>query len=94
MLVWRAVGDGTLERRPAMVCHVRYEREERVSDDAHRSDGCSGRVFVDARNSEGAFEVPSGSKVLVGAGPSVMVRAVKRCCVVRGHVHHWELEVG
>ena len=22
------------------------------------------------------------------------VRTCRRCCVVRGHVHHWELEVG
>ena len=29
-----------------------------------------------------------------GAGPSVFVRSCRRCCVVRGHVHHWELEVG
>lgn len=51
-------------------------------------------MFVDAVNSEGALEVPAGARVLVGAGPSMLVRACRRCCVVRGQVHHWELEVG
>ena len=51
-------------------------------------------MVVDAVNSEGAFEIPAGSRVLVGAGPSVLVRSCRRCCVIRGVVHHWELEVG
>ncbi|WP_346697402.1 minor capsid protein [Thermophilibacter mediterraneus] len=94
MLVWPAAGDGTY-LPTVMVRHVRYERRESVVTDAHRSaDGGSGRVIVDAVNSEGAFEVPAGSRVLVGAGPSVMVLSCRRCCVVRGQVHHWELEVG
>ena len=32
--------------------------------------------------------------VIVDAGPSVFVRSCRRCCVIRGVVHHWELEVG
>ena len=94
MLVWPAVGDGTFGPT-VLVRHVRFERCESAVADAHRSaDGGSGRVIVDAVNSEGAFEVPAGSRVLVGAGPSVMVRSCRCCCVVRGQVHHWELEVG
>ena len=94
MLVRPAVGDGTYGPS-ALVRHVRFERAESTVDDAHRSaDGGAGRIFVDAASSEGAFEVPAGSRVLVGAGPSVFVRSCRRCCVVRGHVHHWELEVG
>lgn len=88
-----AEGGGRGEGR--LVRHVRFEREESVVSDAHRSaDAGHGTVFVDAVNSEGAFEVPAGSRVLVGAGPSMLVRACKRCCVARGQVHHWELEVG
>lgn len=94
MMVWPARGDGSFEPT-VLVRHVRYERPESVVADAHRSaDGGAGRVIVDAVNSEGAFEIPAGSRVLVGAGPSVMVRSCKRCCVVRGQVHHWELEAG
>lgn len=94
MIVWPAAGDGTYGPS-VLVRHVRYERAESAVDDAHRSaDGGAGRIFVDAVSSEGAFEVPAGSRVLVGAGPSVHVHRCRRCCVVRGHVHHWELEVG
>lgn len=94
MLVWPAAGDGTYGPS-VLVRHVRFERAESAADDAHRSaDGGAGRIFVDAVSSEGAFEVPAGSRVLVGAGPSVHVRRCRRCCAVRGHVHHWELEVG
>lgn len=94
MLVRPAAGDGTFGAI-VLVRHVRFERTESAVDDAHRSaDGGAGRVFVDAVNSEGAFEIPAGSRVLIGAGPSVLVRSCKRCCVIRGQVHHWELEVG
>ena len=94
MLVWVPDGAGAFSG-PRMVRHVRFERTQSVVDDPHRSaDGGRGVVYVDGVNSAGAFEVPAGSRVLVGAGPSVFVRACKRCCVIRGTVHHWELEVG
>lgn len=94
MMVWPAEGDGALGRS-RLVRHVRFEYAQSVSSDAHRSaDGGAGTVTVDAVNSEGAFEIPAGSRVLVGAGPSVFVKECRRCCVVRGQVHHWELEVG
>lgn len=94
MLVWTARGDGTF-LPTVMVRHVRFERTESVVADAHRSaDGGAGRVIVDAVNSEGSFEIPAGSRVMVGAGPSMLVRSCRRCCVIRGQVHHWELEVG
>lgn len=86
-------GGGRGESR--LVRHVRFECSEETVSDAHRSaDAGRGTVYVDAVNSEGAFEVPAGSRVLVGAGPSMLVKACRRCCVVRGQVHHWELEVG
>ena len=94
MLVWVADEQGNA-CAPRMIRHVRYEEEQAVCDEPHRSaDGGHGRVFIDGVNSIGAFEVPAGSRVLVGSGPSVFVRSCKRCCVIRGTVHHWELEVG
>lgn len=78
-----------------MVRHVRFVRaDEMIDGDPHRDSAVAGRVYVDAVNSKGAFEVPAGSKVLVNSEPRMMVRSCKRCCVVRGQVHHWELEVG
>ena len=93
MLVWPAAGDGGFDP-PRLVRHVRMERAQEVVDEPGRSaDAGSGTVFIDAESSEGGFEVPAGSRVLVGAGPSVFVRRCRRCCVVRGRVHHWELDV-
>ena len=86
-------GGGRGESR--LVRHVRFERSEECVADAHRSaDAGRGTVFVDAMDSEGAFEVPAGARVLIGSGPSMLVKACGRCCAVRGQVHHWELEVG
>ena len=90
MLVYPPDGDGQVRR----IRHVRLEWEQSACADAHRAaDGGGGLIFVDAVNSEGAFEVEAGSRVLVGSGPSMFVRKCRRCCVVRGQVHHWELVV-
>lgn len=92
-LVWPVAGDGTLGPT-RLVRYVRLEWAQSSVDDAHRTaDAGAGTLFVDATNSEGAFEVPAGSRVLVGAGPSMHVASCRRCCVVRGVVHHWELEL-
>lgn len=81
MLVWPALGDGTFGDC-RMVRHVRWEFEQGSVDDEHRSaDAGHGAIYVDAVNSQGAFEVPAGSRVLVDAGPSVFVKSCKRCCV-------------
>lgn len=71
-------------------CEATYEGEV---DDPHRDTSMTGKVYVDAVNSKGAFEVPAGSKVLINAEPHMMVRTCRHCCVVRGQVNHWELEV-
>ena len=72
---------------------VRFERTQSVSTDAHRSaDAGHGKVFIDAINSSGAYEVPCGSRVEIG-GHSYLVAEVKRCEDFNGHVHHWELVV-
>jgi hypothetical protein len=64
MLVWAPDGAGGFAATK-MIRHVRFEREESVVDDPHRSaDGGHGTVFVDAVNSAGTFEVPAGSRVL------------------------------
>lgn len=79
---------------PRIVAGVRFERAQRMSDDAHRSaDAGGGTVFVDAVNSVGAFEVAAGSRVAVG-GRSMVVAESHACCDLFGRVHHWELKVG
>ncbi len=93
MLVYVTDGAGGYEP-PRLVRHVRLELVDAVIDDPAHASAASARLFVDAVNSKGAFEIPAGSKVLVNDLPRMWVRSCKRCCVVRGQVHHWELELG
>lgn len=75
------------------VSHVRFARTQSVVDDGHRSaDPGRGKVYVDALNSGGAFEVPEGSRIDIG-GRSYLVAECKRCEDFNGHIHHWELVV-
>ena len=72
---------------------VRFSRTQSVVDDGHRSaDAGAGKVYVDAVNSSGAFEVPAGSRIEID-GHSYYVAEVKRCEDFNGHVHHGELVV-
>ena len=89
MLVWPSDGrGGFLQTR--MIRHVRLEWSQAVCGDAHCSaDAGRGVVCVDSVNSQGAFEVPAGSRVIVGSSPSMFVKSCKRCVVIRGEVHHW-----
>lgn len=85
-------GDGGYAEGVA-VSHVRFARTQGVVEDDHRSaDAGSGRVYVDAVNGGGAFEVPAGSRIDIG-GHSYYVAEVKRCEGFNGHIHHWELVV-
>lgn len=75
------------------VSHVRIARTQSVLDEGHRSaDAGAGKVYVDALNSVGAFEVPAGSRIDID-GHSCYVAECKRCEDFNGHVHHWELVV-
>ena len=75
------------------VSRVRFVRTQSVSDDDHRSaDAGAGKVYIDALNSIGAFEMPAGSRIDIGEH-SYFVAEVKRCEDFNGHVHHWELTV-
>lgn len=92
MSVREPLPDGTFGE-PRLICGVRFERAQRASDDAHRgADDGQGTVFVDAVNSVGAFEVPAGSRAVVG-GHAVFVAETHACCDLFGRVHHWELKV-
>lgn len=93
MTVRLELADGTYGE-PAIIANVRFEETQSMTGDAHRSaDGGAGKVFVDAVNSIGAFDIPAGSRVAV-RGRSMVVRKVHRCEDLFGRVHHWEVEVG
>ena len=75
------------------VSHVRFARAQSVVDDGHRAaDAGAGKVYIDALNSGGAFEVPAGSRIDIG-GHSCLVAECRRCKDFNGRVHHWELVV-
>ena len=75
------------------ISHVRFARKQSVADDGHRSaDAGAGKVYVDALNSVGAFEVPAGSRIDIGRH-SYYVAECRRCEDFNGHLHHWELVV-
>ena len=77
---------------PVTICNVRLERAETLNPNQYRlADGAKGRVWIDAANSAGAFEVPVGSKVTICGE----VFAVAACAALKpfGAVPHWELDV-
>lgn len=79
--------------RGRTIANVRFERKRSVVDEPHRSaDAGGGRIYVDAVNSAGAFEIPPGSRVDV-KGMSLYVAAVKPCEGAAGRIHHWEVDV-
>lgn len=77
---------------PVAVAPVRFEQTHEVVSDTHRADAVTGKVYVDAVMSEGAFEIPAGSRVTID-GASLLVASVRRFEGPHDHVHHWELEV-
>lgn len=78
---------------PVPVRHVRVELAQSVCEDSHRAaDAGAGTVFIDALMSDGAFEVPAGSRIEYG-GRSLWVTECRTYRGVRGRVHHWELGV-
>ena len=92
MLVRVPTADGGLSD-PVELDGVRFCMTQSASTDAHRSaDAGSGEVFVDAASTDGAFEVPVGSRVEI-RGVSYRVARCRRCETTNGVVHHWELVV-
>lgn len=86
---------------PVTITHVRFERATAYATDASGgaqggyvyATDAKGRVFVDATNSDGAYEVPELSLVSVdGADPMEVIR-VNEQLNPDGSVHHWEVEV-
>ena len=94
------VPDGESDRGGAFaeaveVTNVRYERVAGIrKEDWQLEDGTTGRLWIDAIQSGGAFEVPAGSKVSVDGGKTWMLASrCKRLEDFDGEVHHWELEL-
>lgn len=85
-------GYGGSWKEPVGVSHIRLDKGEGLAYTGYKlSNGASGRVYVDAVNSKGAFAIPVGSKVVI-EGEKYEVVA---CNEYREYsrIHHWELDV-
>lgn len=86
---------GTFEQYGRTISHVRFNAESELRASGHvLDDGSTGLLFIDAVSSDGAFEVPVGSKVILNGEEPFKV--ARKCTVLRGFdgiVHHWEVEL-
>lgn len=80
---------------PVEVSHVRFvPRSEMERSGYVFADGATkGLLFIDAQNSEGAFEVPVGSLISIDGAPEASAANVVALPGFWGEVHHWEIEV-
>ena len=92
MMVCTPRPDGTFAD-PVAIIGVDFQAFQKTSDDAHRSAAGGGWVFVDARNSKGAFSVPVGSRVTI-SGRAYTVLENIMIGNLWSRPHHWELKVG
>ena len=92
MMVCVPNADGTFAD-PVAIIGVDFQAFQKMSNDAHRSATGGGWVFVDARNSKGAFSVPVGSRVTI-SGHEYVVQEAYAIGDLWARPHHWELKVG
>ena len=80
---------------PVEIKNVRFERVENLNPNAYQlAEGASGRIWIDAVNSTGVFEVEKNSLVKVTRVEDEMI--VLACMpyeTTNGKIHHWELDV-
>ena len=80
---------------PVEIGHVRLQPAHGVRMESYRFTDPNpvGLLFVDAKNSEGAFEIPVGSLVSVDGADWASVRTVAAYPDFYRNVHHWEVEL-
>lgn len=84
---------GGCYEEPVTIDHIRFDAAATIKPDQYTfSPGSKGLIFIDALNSEGAFELPVGTLVTI-YGEELSVVTVNTYCGYNGQVHHWEVEV-
>ena len=74
--------------------NVRFEKAEALVRGGYvLTDGAKGLLFVDAVNSKGAFEIPTGSLLSIDGAEEATAGNVATFEGFNGEVHHWEIEV-
>ena len=78
---------------PVEVAGVRYEGATGLETNGYRlAEGAAGRVWMDAENTDGAFDVPVGSKVSL-LGHEFACASCRAYEGPSGKVHHWEMDL-
>lgn len=87
-------GFGGQYEEPQTIAHVRVEPLWTLRATQYQlQDGAHGILFVDAVNSEGAFEIPAGSLVTLEGEPSPANVLACHPFIGADEVHHWEVEL-
>ena len=86
---------GMYSESPKRIDHVRFDPSADLSRTEYvLTDGDKGIIYIDAKNSDGAFEVPVGSLIAIdGASQKLSAVEVVPCRGALGQLHHWELRV-
>ena len=78
---------------PVEIGHVRFLPRSEASHSGYAmADGSKGMLFIDAYNSEGAFEIPERSLVSVDGGDWMAVVRNEAKPAYLNETHHWEIE--
>lgn len=79
---------------PVPIRRVRLERSARVrSTDYQLQNAPTGTLYVDARSSAGAFEIPAGSLVRLDGEDAWSCAGSCRAFYDGSALHHWEVEL-
>ncbi len=78
---------------PVVLKGVYYEPMRQIAQSSYQlQDSPKGTLFVDAANTEGAFDVPAGSLVSIDGGEESAVLK-SSAYTANGRMHHWELQL-
>lgn len=80
---------------PITIEHVRFEASASISQSEYQLQApIRGMLFIDARNSSPARELPAGTMVSIdGELSEATVHDCQTILDDRGNVHHWEIEI-
>jgi hypothetical protein len=74
--------------------NVRFEQsQETVGGGYAMASPVKGMLYIDAVNTEGAFELPAGTMVRINGETAECCVSRCKACKAYGQIHHWECEL-
>jgi len=87
--------DGAYSTTAKRIYNVRFDSNSPIKDSEYQtSDGMKGVIFIDARTSKGAYQIPEGSLVSLDGVTKMVAIKVTPYKTLHGRIHHWEIDVG